>query len=567
MTNIKRVAGYGRVSSREQAEHGHSKDIQPERVKAMCEAQGWELVKFYDDFGISGKDVENRPGLQQLMTDAKAGKFDVVMFTALDRLGRDLRDLLNLSVAFKKYGVDMFCISPSLNTTDDTGKLIFHIFGALAEFERGVIGQRTQAGIKKAWEKGGLVGKAPFGYRRNEKTKHAEICPVTRPIYERIVSMYIDEGLRMEAIAAKLTSDKTLTPHVKNKLGKWNTTTLSRILNNSAYTGERISNQKDRKGNAKPESEWVTEKFPALITQERFNRILTMIQANKGKQKNFSKQHPDKFLALKTLRCGHCGAKIDDSIDNGGRNFYYMCYWSRTSKAALAHSDRNRCTLGCLNADDIDEQVFDQLLKIIANPGKYAEEWLKNADKEELSRKNGAWLADKEEISRKLRNVIKQTITVDDANSIKMYKEEREQLESELKNVEHQLAKLKPELDAAHSKMDWLADYQGRFKGLLLSARFKGILMSLPFHEKKRILEAIVQPERGGYIEVTKVEEEGSTFANLRFNFQLEPDRIKAIITGLNKSDLYHNEQRGDRCTINGNKGDTLRNEQPMNFR
>ena len=99
-----KVAGYGRVSTSDQIE-GTSPQAQKDAVTVECERFGYELYKFYSDEGFSGFSISNRPGLKKLLQDAKASKFDAVMFTKLDRLGRNLRELLNTWKLFEDRGI------------------------------------------------------------------------------------------------------------------------------------------------------------------------------------------------------------------------------------------------------------------------------------------------------------------------------------------------------------------------------------------------------------------------------------------------------------------------------
>lgn len=113
-----RVAGYGRVSTIEQALKGTSAEEQENKIRKECQHKNYELYRIYTDKGISGKTLKIRPGIQSLISDAKAGKFEMIMFTKLDRVSRTLRDLLNFwDLITKDLGLKMYCISdPSLNS-------------------------------------------------------------------------------------------------------------------------------------------------------------------------------------------------------------------------------------------------------------------------------------------------------------------------------------------------------------------------------------------------------------------------------------------------------------------
>jgi len=92
--NKKIVAGYGRVSTQKQVIEGTSADDQKNRIIKECQKNNWVLYKFYSDDGYSGKTMTHRPGIQELIDDAKSGNFEAIVFTKLDRIGRSLKELL-----------------------------------------------------------------------------------------------------------------------------------------------------------------------------------------------------------------------------------------------------------------------------------------------------------------------------------------------------------------------------------------------------------------------------------------------------------------------------------------
>jgi DNA invertase Pin-like site-specific DNA recombinase len=121
------------------------------------------VVEVYKDEGISGaKGRDKRPGLAGMLHDAKRRRFDVVMAWAIDRVGRSLIDLLSTIQELEACGVDLYLDQQNIDTTTPTGKLIFQITGAFAEFERSMIKQRINLGIERARKHGTKSG-APIG--------------------------------------------------------------------------------------------------------------------------------------------------------------------------------------------------------------------------------------------------------------------------------------------------------------------------------------------------------------------------------------------------------------------
>ena len=151
----KKAAIYVRVSTDKQTLENQLREL-----KQIAERRGWQVAQEYRDAGISGaKGRDGRPGLDQMLNDAKRRKFDVVMAWAIDRLGRSLVDLLGTIQVLEACGVDLYLDQQSIDTTTPAGKLMFHVTGAFAEFERSMIRQRVHAGLKRAVQQGKQLGR------------------------------------------------------------------------------------------------------------------------------------------------------------------------------------------------------------------------------------------------------------------------------------------------------------------------------------------------------------------------------------------------------------------------
>src|SRR3954467_3250206 len=138
--------GYARVSTLDQ-----NLDLQEDALKAAgCE-------KIYTD--KAGGTRAERPGLERALADLRAG--DRLVVWKLDRLGRSLRHLIETVTALRDRGVGFQSVQEAIDTTTSGGKLIFHVFGALAEFERDIIRERTLAGLAAARARGREGGPPP----------------------------------------------------------------------------------------------------------------------------------------------------------------------------------------------------------------------------------------------------------------------------------------------------------------------------------------------------------------------------------------------------------------------
>jgi DNA invertase Pin-like site-specific DNA recombinase len=112
----------------------------------------------YVDQGISGS-KESRPALNRLMTDAQKCKFDAVLVWKIDRFGRSLKHLVNSLADLSAYGIAFISLRDNLDLSTPSGRLMFQIIGAMAEFERALIQERVKAGLRNARAKGKRIGR------------------------------------------------------------------------------------------------------------------------------------------------------------------------------------------------------------------------------------------------------------------------------------------------------------------------------------------------------------------------------------------------------------------------
>src|SRR5215831_11915818 len=149
-----RTAVYIRISTVEQ-----NSALQWQELEQYIQARGWTLTETYEDQMSGAKSA--RPGLNRLLADAAARKFDVVLTWKLDRFGRSLVDCLSHIQTLERHGVRFLAITQGLDTNqnDPAGRFLLHILGAAAEFERSLIRERVHAGIKAARKAGKPLGR------------------------------------------------------------------------------------------------------------------------------------------------------------------------------------------------------------------------------------------------------------------------------------------------------------------------------------------------------------------------------------------------------------------------
>ena len=152
---MKRAALYMRVSTVDQHPETQLLDL-----RQMATQRGYEIVQEYTD-RISGAKAK-RPGLDQMMTDARRGRFDVVLVWASDRIARSVKHFLDVLDELNRIGVEYVSFREQIDTGGPLGRAIIVIIGAIAELERSLIVERVRAGMRRARLEGLRIGRAPL---------------------------------------------------------------------------------------------------------------------------------------------------------------------------------------------------------------------------------------------------------------------------------------------------------------------------------------------------------------------------------------------------------------------
>jgi DNA invertase Pin-like site-specific DNA recombinase len=162
---MNRVALYARVSTL----HGQNPEMQLAELREYALRRGWDVSGEYVDLGISGS-KESRPELNKMIAAAHARAFDAVVCWKLDRLGRSLKHLVTTIEDLQAYGVAFVSLRDNLDLSTPSGRLMMHIIGAMAQFERELIRERVTAGIHAARARGKRIGR-PRAYVNVDKVR------------------------------------------------------------------------------------------------------------------------------------------------------------------------------------------------------------------------------------------------------------------------------------------------------------------------------------------------------------------------------------------------------------
>ena len=190
MSTIKRanVALYLRVST-----DGQTVANQKRELEGMAKRAEWKIVEVYQDKGISGAKGRNgRPELDRMLNDATRRRFKKLLVWDLSRLGRSLRDLISITDQLQELAIDLYVHKDAIDTATASGRLFFHIVGAIGEFERERMRERINAGLARAKAEGKKLGR-PEGSTKDKVKHQADIVSLR------------DAGMSIRKIAGALS--------------------------------------------------------------------------------------------------------------------------------------------------------------------------------------------------------------------------------------------------------------------------------------------------------------------------------------------------------------------------
>jgi DNA invertase Pin-like site-specific DNA recombinase len=350
-----RCAIYARVSTDQGLEQDfNSLDAQYDASQAYIRSQvhaGWMLIRTkYEDGGFSGGNTE-RPALQRLLADVRAGKIDVIVVYKVDRLTRSLADFAKLVELFDKHGISFVSVTQQFNTTTSMGRLTLNVLLSFAQFEREVTSERIRDKIAASKRKGLWVGgMAPLGYDTRDrkisvnKTEAETVRTIFRS-YLKLGSLnLLMADLRKRGIVTKkrlLKSGKTVggIPFTRGP--------LAHLLRNRFYLGEVVF-----KGERLPGEQ------PAIIDRKLFDAV----QAKLDGQLRSYKQRRTRSGAILTGRLfdDHGQRMTPTHTRKGAIKYRYYI-----SSALLQGQPEQAASISRISAPEIEalvtQSVRDQL--------------------------------------------------------------------------------------------------------------------------------------------------------------------------------------------------------------
>lgn len=481
---------YLRVSTEEQARRGFSIPEQREAARRKAEELAGELERtsgarvelqireFLDDFG---GDILERPVLEDVRAFLKNHQVRYFICLDPDRFARSLMLQLVVTDEIEKAGTQLVFVQHNYEKTPE-GQLFYQMRGAISQFEKAKILERTSRGRKGKIKAGRRPnGAAPYGYRHNKVTDELEIEETEARWVRAIFEWSARNQLGPAEIARQLND---LGVPTKRDNGKWYRGVVRRMLLNPTYIGEMYCNRTDFRGlgairrlprekrrplsaKTRPPEEWIVVPVPPVIDRDIWDAVQRVYaQTQRGKR---GKRQPPGLLSL-LVKCGVCGRNMHYTRNNGGqhgRRAYFKC-------KARYTDDYRPGTPTCSNPHHwvapIEEGVWNQLVLWLTQPD-LVEEYLSagtNDDQvaDQVRRLQEHRTVLGEQLAGKQREQViiirhqAQGLITDElaGESLKELKRQIDSIQGAIARLEQEIGRLEPKLTAVQATIQGFKD-------------------------------------------------------------------------------------------------------------
>jgi site-specific DNA recombinase len=387
-----RTAIYARVSTERQERH-QTIDSQLAALRAWAVSRGHELAEehvFRDD-GYSGSRLD-RPGLDALRDAVRDRAVELVAVLTPDRLARRYAYQVLLLEEFRHAGVEVAFVQHPV-PDDPNDQLLLQIQGAVAEYERAVLGERFHRGkLQKARDGHYQPGRAPYGYRyvlrQDAVPGHLVVDEQEAELVRTLYGWLIEEQMTIRQILKRLNAG----PHYpRSGHHPWSPSVVHHILSDPVYAGTAYANRYDfvppkkprrprgpRTAEAtcrqlKPREQWIAICVPALVDTDTWDRAQAQLARNAALSfRNNSKYN---YLLRCLLTCAHCGLAMFGrtyvATSSQPQRTYYQCH----GKDCILTARPAACPSRNVKAEEIEAAVWQHVCGLLADPQRLLDQF------------------------------------------------------------------------------------------------------------------------------------------------------------------------------------------------
>ncbi len=498
---MKKCGLYIRVSTLRQADVKEGSLANQEHLlrhhveyKNNLHGDSWEAVELYREEGRSGKNMTERPEFLRMMEDVKAGIINTVMVSALSRVSRSTRDLLEMIETFKLYRVDFISLKEDFDTTTAQGKCFMTIVGALNEFEREQTSERNRASALARAERGLWNGGQILGFELpEEKEKKGTLIPNKKET--ALVNFCFDTYLKCGSIlkTCRIVNGKGYrTKEYMTQTGKLRPgrefvfTSMQHLLTCHAYIGKVEFNKrrkhKDQSQLAEDERYRIFDgAWEGIVDEKKFYQVQELLRKNcQHRHNGTTKLRHNYLLNGGLLYCRKCGTVMEGRSGNGKmkkKYYYYVC--------------TNRACRFKVSAGEI-EGLIRERFREIAFDDKATRELVRLNNERlmetlpALHRRRRIQVRELEEVKKKAKTILEELATEGGGPGAIFVREELDELGKKRAEIEASIRELDRQIERIEKKhID-----EDRFQGGM--RQFDGCFDKLKPYRQRELMHLVV---------------------------------------------------------------------------
>lgn len=409
----RRVAGYARVST-DSDEQFTSFEAQVDYYTKVINANpDWEFVKVYTDEGISGTNIKNRDGFNEMIKDALNGKIDLIITKSVSRFARNTVDSLATIRKLKEKNVECFFEKEDIYTFDTKGELLTTIMSSLAQEESRSISENVTMGKRWGFQKGKvqMAYKNFLGYQKGPDGR-PEIVEEEAAIVRRIYRMFLS-GKSYKEISEILESDGIKSPGGSSR---WGVNTVVSILQNEKYKGDALLQKtfvtdflshKAKKNEGELTQYYVKDSHPYIIPPAEWD----FAQLELNRRRTIGRAYNGRDIFACKVYCGDCGGFYGRKVWHSNDKYRAIRY--RCNR--MFDKGHKQCETPILTEEQIKQAFVTAYNSIKENREQIIEDaylMIEVIDKqEELEKEIASILEQMEEISVLVKNLIDDNAT------------------------------------------------------------------------------------------------------------------------------------------------------------